>query len=103
MRVVLSGQPGETHSAYFADDGMLVVEWYDHREDGPYESATMLHFDGDQQRALARALGVAFGDGEEGRSRLLEHLAARFRDYFSLSDFAQSQGLNPAKVVDFNP
>ncbi len=103
MRVVLSERPGETHSAYFADDGVLVVEWHDHREDGPYESATMLRFDGDQQRALATALGVAFDDGLVGRAGFLLCLADRFHDYFSLKDFALSRGLDPVRTVDFNP
>jgi len=101
-RLPLGPQAGAgSHVVYLGDDGLLIVEWYDHGPHAPYESANMLIFDTEQQRSLADALKLSAA----GRSDadLLAAVQARFQSYFQVQDFCKKNGLKFTKKVDFWP
>ena len=89
------------HSAYFSQDGSLTIEWYDFGDDAPYESANMMSFDVDQQRALAEAIGHASSLGD--RAAFLAAIQARFSTYWQVRELAETFKIAFAKSVDFQP
>lgn len=97
-RSPMPARPG-THSAY-ARGSDLIVEWYDHGPNAPYESANLLIFDRATQRRLAETIGV---DPALSPHRLSNKVAARFDSYFDVRRFAETQGLAFTTEVDFEP
>lgn len=98
MRHKLPSRTG-SHVAYAAQNA-LVVEWYDFGEDVPYESANLLIFDVDNRVTLAQSLGAATDAPAADLARLV---AARFRSYFDVKEFAVSHGVPCRAEVDFDP
>jgi hypothetical protein len=88
-----------SHVAY-ARGADLIVEWYDFGKDVPYESANLLIFSPEAQRALSASLGLE----KPPRVRsLAREVAARFESYFQVREFASAQGIAFEKKVDFWP
>lgn len=87
------------HFAY-ARGQDLVVEWYDHGEDAPYESANLLVFDRAAQRQLAHVLGE---DEDADADRLAGVVAERFESYWNVKTFADQTGCPYRRETDFMP
>jgi hypothetical protein len=101
-RVRLSdNEKGNAHSAYFDEEGRLVVEWYEFSEKAPYEHATMLIFNQVEQEALAGALGVP-PEKQIGEA-LLVAIRERFDSYFAVRKFADQKRLPYKWHVNFWP
>jgi hypothetical protein len=100
-RDLMASGKGQSHSVYFDSDGRLIVEWYEHAEDAPYEHATMLIFSLAEQEALARALGL-LRESQAG-SALLAPIQARFDSYFAVQRFADHNKLAYREDVNFWP
>ena len=95
VRLAASGPGKGSHSAFFAG-AVLVVDWYDHGEDVPFEMVNQLLFDAAGQRRL---LGEESG-GEP--AEVLNALARRFDSYWSVEQHCRAAGIGYAKVTDFD-
>lgn len=94
----MAGRPGG-HFAY-ARGTDLVIEWYDHGDDAPYESANLLIFGPLAQRRLASVMGAPDAASAD---TFAAWIAARFRSYWEVRDLAQEHGVPFAQEVDFQP
>ena len=95
VRLAASGPGKGSHSAFFVG-GLLVVDWYDHGEDVPFEMVNQLLFDAEGQRRL---LGEESGGAE---SDVLNALARRFDSYWSVEKHCHAAGIGYAKLTDFD-
>ena len=100
-RLPLASDFGGSGSVYFDDEGNLIAEWYDFGPHAPYESANMLVFDTEQQRALADALEIPATD--QSADDILSALRQRFPSYFEVRSFCEKLGLRYTKNVNFWP
>ena len=96
--VSAASHPG--HSFYF-DSDLLIVEWYDHGPDVPYESANMLAFNLGQQALLAEYLEIdaANRSGQSFLAAVQRHL----QTYFEVKAFCEEKGISFSRSVDFMP
>lgn len=94
-RLSHSGAAG-THWAWFDEQGRLVVEWYDHGPDAPYESASLLRFAPDAAAAL---LGLA----APTRDQTLAALQRAYASWWEVRQAAVERAIPFTAEVDFHP
>jgi hypothetical protein len=87
---------GGTHWAWLDDHGRLVVEWYDHGPDAPYESANRLRFDPDAAAAL---LGIEPATHDEA----LAALQRTYASWWEVKQAAVEGAIAFTSEVDFLP
>jgi len=97
-RSPMPARPG-SHVAY-ARGSDLVVEWYDFGDHAPYESTNLIIFDRETQVKLAELMGLDPALTPHGLS---SRVAAKFRSYFDVKQFAEEHGLPFATETDFQP
>jgi hypothetical protein len=90
-----SGATG-THWAWFDEQGRLVVEWYDHGPDAPYESANRLRFDPEAAVAL---LGIEATAQDEA----LAALQRTYASWWEVKQSAVERAIHFTSEVDFLP
>lgn len=88
------------HSASIDEAGDLLIEWYNFGEDVAYEYVSIMVFDSSARRAFATALGLEDSADAEA---LIEALAARFRFFFDIEQFATRLGIACGSRTDFSP
>lgn len=74
------------------------MQWLEYEGPAPYDHATMLVFDGPQERQLRHALGLYEGDDATESA-----VAARFKTYWDVKAFANDAKLTYERKMDFNP
>jgi hypothetical protein len=95
VRLAASGPGNGSHAVFFAGE-TLVVEYYDHGENAPYESVNQLLFDAAGQRRLLRdAAGSP-------ASEALDALARRFDSYWRVQRECDASGILYARLTDFD-
>lgn len=97
FRYPMPDKPG-SHVAY-AVGSDLVVEWHDHGDHAPYDSANLLIFGRPEQGALAQVLGCPLGTPHE----LAHEVARRCDSYFVVRKLADANGIAYQHKVDFQP
>jgi len=95
----LRSGPGSQY-IYERDPEELVVEWYDHGESVPYESANRLLLGPTERAVLALSLGLPEGVSTH---ELAHALAWRFDSYFEVRSYLDEQHLAYRHEVDFQP
>ncbi len=90
-----SGSAG-THWAWVDEHGRLVVEWYDHGPDAPYESANRLRFDPDAAAAL---LGIEAPAQDDA----LAALQRAYASWWEVKRAAVERAIPFTPEVDFLP
>lgn len=96
VHLPLSGAGTGTHWAWFDEHGWLVVEWYDHGPDVPYESANQLRF---APESAATLLNLDAPSAAE----TLEALRQRFESWWAVRKAARERGIAFTSEVDFLP
>ncbi len=96
IHLARSGAGAGTHWAWVDEQGQLVVEWYDHGPDVPYESANQLRFAPDAVRAL---LELDAPSDEE----TLAALRQRFETWWEVRKAALEREVPFTSEVDFLP
>ena len=95
VRLAASGRGRGSHAAFFAGE-LLVVEWYDHGDDLPYEKVDQLLFDAaGQQQLLGEAAGLP-------PSAALNVLARRFDSYWRVQQECDASGIAFRRLTDFD-
>ena len=94
VRLAASGPGNGSHSVFFAE-GLLVVEWYDHGDQAPYESVNQLLLDAEAQRRLLGETASAMS------SDALTALASRFDSWWKVKRECDAAGIGYEKVTDF--
>lgn len=89
---------GGSHTTY-ARGHDLFVEWYDHGDQVPYESANLLIFGPVEMAQLLSAAGLPNAVADEAA----KSIASRFRSYFEVKDFALAHAIPFKAEVDFHP
>ena len=84
------------HSAYRRADGALAVEWLEYQDPAPYDHATKIVFNEDQETRLGEALGT-------DRQGVISTLAERFTTYWAVRAFADAHAVDYQAEVDFLP
>lgn len=97
-RYELASKFSGSHVVY-AEQSRLVVEWYDHGDHAPYESANLLIFEREAQLALLAALDLA----PMSPNDLAVEITRRFESYFEVRTFADERGVTYERKVDFQP
>ncbi len=91
-----SGAGAGTHWAWLDAQGWLVVEWYDHGPEIPYESANVLRFAPEAAAALLPLEAPS-------DAAMLDLLRQRFATWWEVRSTALERGIPFTAEVDFLP
>lgn len=89
-----------SHSVYFNDTSNLIIEWYDHGKNSPYESVNMLLFDELNTIKLSKSIG--FEDYKNDFRGFLNELAIKIDNYFEAQEYCETNDIEFTKKYSFN-